>query len=81
MKILLTKICNGKERFYFVSLSRNLFDEYVLERIYGNISNKTPTGKKINIFNSLNDSKNMFENIVKKKLKRFYKVSTRMINY
>lgn len=55
----------GRERYYKISIFKNLFGEIILTREYGNIANKGPTGtieevlfspeqaeaKALNIFN------------------------------
>jgi len=39
-------------RYYLVELYLNLFGEYILERVYGNIAYKKHTGKVIEFFDS-----------------------------
>ena len=44
--VTLYRTVNNKVRYYTISFYLNLFDEYILERRYGSIKNKTPTGVK-----------------------------------
>ena len=61
-------------RFYDISLSRTLFGEVVIERIYGNIAFRSHTGKKQDYIQDKNAALEKFNSIVQEKLKRGYRV-------
>lgn len=71
--IILHKIMpNHHIRYYSLELSVNLFGEFLVERIYGNVSFKSFTGQKINTFTNYKEAKAFFEMIKRKKMKRGY---------
>lgn len=59
-------------RYYKIDLSSTLFDEYLVERVYGNNTYKTPTGKRSNYFGSLLEAKEFIFKLIKSKIKKGY---------
>jgi len=73
-RVSLHRITNiGHIRYYRVELFATLFGEFVVEREYGNAKNKTPTGHKKMMYNTIEDAKEAFLVIVDLKQKRGYK--------
>jgi len=73
MQKLLFRKVGSSIRYYKIVLQKSLFGEYLLERVYGNIANKAPTGKKIAVFDDYKKAKKIFEKIIRKKYKKGYK--------
>ena len=59
-------------RYYKIDLSSTLFDEYLVETVYGNNTYKAPTGKRSNYFGSLLDAKEFIFKLIKSKIKKGY---------
>ncbi|EAH8626963.1 polymerase, partial [Campylobacter jejuni] len=49
-----------------------LFEEYMVERVYGNVRFKSCTGRKNNVFLSFNEAQIFFEKLKKQKMKKGY---------
>ncbi|WP_312025671.1 polymerase, partial [Campylobacter jejuni] len=49
-----------------------LFEEYMVERVYGNVRFKSCTGIKNNVFPSFNEAQIFFEKLKKQKMKKGY---------
>jgi predicted DNA-binding WGR domain protein len=49
-----------------------LFGEFIIERTYGNIRYKTPTGIKKEFFNSMKEAGVAFEKLINQKKKKGY---------
>lgn len=71
--VSMTRYTNKGTRYYKLMLYLNLFDEFVVERQYGRISYKTPTGTKKDFFNSFDDAVIIFKKLLKQKKKKGYK--------
>jgi len=69
---LYKKIDDKHIRYYFINLFPTLFGEYVVERVYGSIFNRSPTGIKKDYFNDFSKAKMFFEKVLFKKRKRGY---------
>ncbi|EAI7391395.1 polymerase, partial [Campylobacter upsaliensis] len=52
--------------------SATLFEEFVVERIYGNTRYKSFTGQKVDIFTNYEEARDFFEMMKKKKIKKGY---------
>lgn len=63
----------GHMRYYKIELIATLFGQFSLEREYGNISFRAPTGRKKNVFDTIEEAKTMFRKIVLQKERRGYK--------
>lgn len=63
----------GHIRYYRIELFATLFGEFVVEREYGNVKNKTPTGHKKMMYNTIEDAKEAFLMIVDLKQKKGYR--------
>lgn len=63
---------NGKIRYYKLELLSTLFGDFIVEREYGNIMYKSPTGIKKSFFDNYNDAYEMFIKLLKRKEKRGY---------
>ena len=59
-------------RYYKIDLSSTLFDEYLVERVYGNNTYKAPTGKCSNYFGSLLEAKEFILKLIKSNIKKGY---------
>lgn len=69
----LYKIILQKERFYQVSIYKNLFGNYILERIYGNTSYSRPTGIVCQEFTVYILAYKEYMKIIKQKIAKGYK--------
>jgi len=72
MKETLFKSNRGNIRYYKIELFLSLFDDYIVEREYGNIRYKAPTGIRKNLFSSFKAAKDFYNSIIKKKKQRGY---------
>ena len=63
----------GTVRYYKLELFCTLFGEFVVERRYGNICFKSPTGIKKDFFDSYDDAVMIFKQLLKQKQKKGYK--------
>ena len=59
-------------RYYFIELSRTLFGEFEIRRIYGNINYKSKTGERVKYFTEHAMALKEFELIQKQKIRRGY---------
>lgn len=75
IRILLTRIVKDRERFYLLIINKNIFNEYTLERTYGNLNNKSFTGRIFNILPNIEDAILKLKKIVRNKQKRRYKIT------
>ena len=71
--ITIYKTVNNKVRYYTISFYRNLFDEYILEKRYGSLKNKTPTGIKRDFFQTLSSALDAGTKKLKEKLNKGYR--------
>lgn len=74
IRIFLTRKVKGRVRYYKMTLLKTLFDEYLVERTYGALINKKPTGMKCDVFSSYDIAKQCFENIYHSKELRGYRL-------
>ncbi|ABS43787.1 WGR domain superfamily [Campylobacter jejuni subsp. doylei 269.97] len=71
--VLLHRITEkGSIRYYSIEIVATLFEEYVVERVYGNVRFKSCTGRKNNVFSSFNEAQIFFEKLKKQKMKKGY---------
>ena len=63
---------NGNIRYYNLEVFETLFGEYLLERIYGNIRYKAPTGVKKNYYTVITTAKEKYEFLLRQKMDRGY---------
>lgn len=55
--VLLRRITEkGNIRYYSIEIIATLFEEYMVERVYGNVRFKSCTGRKNNVFSSFNEA-------------------------
>ncbi|EAH9122885.1 WGR domain-containing protein, partial [Campylobacter jejuni] len=59
-------------RYYSIEIIATLFEEYMVERVYGNVRFKSCTGIKNNVFPSFNEAQIFFEKLKKQKMKKGY---------
>lgn len=71
-KTTLARVVDGRERYYILSLAQNLFGEWELDRVYGALRNKRPTGKLREFYDSLEVAVMSFESILKSKTAKGY---------
>ena len=64
---------NHRIRYYSFKVYKTLFGEYILEREYGSIKNKRPTGIKREYFNTRSEALIICNKNIEVKLKRGYK--------
>ncbi|EAK4567910.1 WGR domain-containing protein, partial [Campylobacter jejuni] len=62
----------GNIRYYSIEIIATLFEEYMVERVYGNVRFKSCTGIKNNVFPSFNEAQIFFEKLKKQKMKKGY---------
>jgi predicted DNA-binding WGR domain protein len=75
MKLTMIRKTNDTNiRFYKLAIELNLFNEYLVERIYGSVKNKSPTGMVKNIFKMECEAMSFARDIVSKKLKKGYQI-------
>lgn len=60
-------------RYYKLELFLSLFGEYVIEREYGNIAYRAPTGIRKNTFSSIESAEKFYFKILKIRESRGYK--------
>ena len=72
--LLLTRFVKGRMRYYLLELEETLFGEYLLEKVYGSMSNKKPTRVLKEYYDSWVEAKKKFDGIVKGKKKKGYHV-------
>lgn len=60
----------GTVRYYKLELFCTLFGEFVVERKYGNVHFKSPTGIKKDLFESYDDASVIFKQLLKQKQKK-----------
>ncbi|EAK6249836.1 WGR domain-containing protein [Campylobacter jejuni] len=71
--VLLHRITKkGNIRYYSIEIIATLFEEYIVERVYGNVRFKSCTGRKNNVFPSFNEAQIFFERLKKQKMKKGY---------
>lgn len=63
---------NSHIRYYSLKVYKTLFDEYVLEKEYGNIKNKAPTGVKRDYFKTLSSALIARTKKIQEKIKKGY---------
>lgn len=71
-RISLTREVNGHVRYYKIVLSKTLFGDYGVERVYGGERNKKPTGRKLNFFETVEAAMRCFDDILKTKYAKGY---------
>ncbi|EPN5850181.1 polymerase [Campylobacter jejuni] len=60
--VLLHRITEkGNIRYYSIEIIATLFEEYMVERVYGNVRFKSCTGIKNNVFPSFNEAQIFLE--------------------
>ncbi|MDA3053190.1 WGR domain-containing protein [Campylobacter sp. JMF_01 NE2] len=59
-------------RYYLIELSKTLFGEFELRRIYGNVNYKSKTGERVAYFSDKNLAIKAYDLILKQKIKRGY---------
>jgi len=69
---VLQREVNHRVRYYSLKIYKTLFGEYVLEKKYGSIKNKAPTGIKLEYYDKLEDALIAIKKRVQEKLKRGY---------
>ena len=70
---ILHREVNHRIRYYSLAIYKNLFGEYILEKKYGSLKNKRPTGIKREYYIHLNDALFACTIKIQAKLKRGYK--------
>jgi len=73
MRSILYRSSGINVRYYKLELFLSLFGEYIVEREYGNVIYRSPTGRRKNIFLSINSAKEFYFKTLKSKKHRGYK--------
>jgi predicted DNA-binding WGR domain protein len=71
-KVMLVRVEKGRERYYKLSISKNLFGDFELDRVYGATRNKKPTRSLREFFGSLEDAVCFFNTTLKSKTAKGY---------
>lgn len=71
-KVMLTRVVSSKRRYYQISLGANLFGWYEMERVYGSMSNKSPTGHIREYYTNMDAAVREFDRVVKQKIGKGY---------
>lgn len=71
--LLLTRSVKGRVRYYLLKIEETLFGEYLIEKIYGNMSHKKPTRVLKEYYHSWIEARNMFDLVAKGKKKKGYR--------
>ena len=72
--ITLLRVVNSKTRYYKIIISKTLFDDTLLERVYGSTYNRSYTGIKKEYFKEYKNACIRFKNIVESKIKKGYRI-------
>lgn len=68
----LTRFCNNKERYYSLFIYETLFGDFCVERIFGAVVNKKPTGIVREFFSDETTAQAQFATIMKAKISKGY---------
>lgn len=79
VNIILYKKVENKERFYQLIINKNLFNQYVLERIYGNTSYSRPVGIVCSIYEDYFSANKELIKIFTQKIKKGYFIKEKYI--
>ena len=71
---ILYKEVNHKVRYYSMKIYKTLFGEYLLEKRYGSLKNRSPTGIRQEYFAKREDALVAVQIKIQEKLKRGYKI-------
>lgn len=66
---------NGR-KYYLLDITKNLFGDYCVESLFGNIFFRNHTGRKIKIFKNNTEAIEYANYIIKKRFRRGYKLLT-----
>lgn len=61
-------------RYYKIFICKTLFQNYEVERIYGNINYKSCTGNRRNFFDNLENAQDFINKTLREKIKRGYEI-------
>ena len=70
--ILLTRKVKNKIRYYTLTIFKNLFGEYILEKSFGSVANKKPTRNIVEIYPTFEESIIEYQKTISKKSKKGY---------
>jgi len=73
MRSMLYRNSGLNVRYYKLEIFLSLFGEYIVEREYGNVAYRTPTGTRKNIFLSVESAKEFYFKTLKTRKNRGYK--------
>lgn len=71
-KTTLARVVDGRKRYYTMSISLNLLGEYELDKVYGSMKNKKPTGCIREFFVSFDDALYSLHTTLKSKTAKGY---------
>jgi len=74
MIVVLKRIHKKNKRYYILHLTKTLFNDYLVERIFGNGNYVSSTGNIINIFTNESEAEKYFNLLLQKKLNKGYKI-------
>jgi len=75
MNLVLRKLykkVKSNYRYYSLEIYKSIFGEYILEKKYGNLKNKSPTGVIREYYQNIQEVYEAYSIILNKKLKRGY---------
>ena len=75
-KTLVRRTECGNTRYYRLELHPTLFNEYIVEREYGNVRYRRPTGIKIDYFYDEESAKSRYLSILRQKKNKGYRDKT-----
>lgn len=70
--LLLTRSVKGRMRYYLLKIEETLFEEFLVEKVYGSMSHKKPTRVLKDYYASWIDAKKMYDLVVKGKKRKGY---------
>lgn len=72
MMVRIKRKVAGKERYYMLSLSENLFGQFIIERVFGSCSNSKPTREMREFFCDIDIANKYYSKLLNSKLKKGY---------
>ena len=72
----LIRVCNDKQRYYKLLVYQTLFGTFCVERIYGSVKNKKPTGRKREFFLQQDEAKKKYSLLLNSKIAKGYYQAT-----
>lgn len=71
---LYRKTGRGSTRYYKIEMSPTLFNGFIVEREYGNVRNRGPTGIRKNCYDSISEAEKFYTGILRQKRRKGYRL-------